>query len=310
MQRKAALDSIILQERDIVFLRGLFDSRVMTAAHVTALYFDGRAEAAKKRTQKLKAAGLVAERRRKRFEPAVLFLAEAALRELKSRGLLAGYPPRSIAWFAKRARVSPRTITHELAVVDVKVAVSTAVGKAGHLSLVEFTTWPLLCEFRVHNETQKPDGFVRIHEKTPERVLDQRFFLEVDLSTEPQQTLERKAVRYREYHRTGIFARRQGHSQARVEGYPFRVLFVFETEERQENFAARLLALNPPVLAQAWLTTRANVLADPLGPIWRRPRDYRHAMYSASGGSPVTVPKKPLFDGPSQDLMMNRWSQN
>jgi len=49
---------ISLQKRDLALLRGLFESRVMTNDHATALYFEGKSEAAKKRLQKLKAAGL------------------------------------------------------------------------------------------------------------------------------------------------------------------------------------------------------------------------------------------------------------
>ena len=48
--------SIALQPRDIELLRDLFGSRVMTLAHITALHFSRKAEAAKKRLQKLKAA--------------------------------------------------------------------------------------------------------------------------------------------------------------------------------------------------------------------------------------------------------------
>jgi hypothetical protein len=55
---KIRADSLQLQSRDIELLRGLFESRVMTNDHATALYFDGENEAAKKRLQKLKAAGL------------------------------------------------------------------------------------------------------------------------------------------------------------------------------------------------------------------------------------------------------------
>jgi hypothetical protein len=45
-----------LQDRDFALLRGLFESRVMTAGHIATLYFDGSREAAKKRLQKIKAA--------------------------------------------------------------------------------------------------------------------------------------------------------------------------------------------------------------------------------------------------------------
>jgi len=56
--KKGAHLGVQLQPRDFELLRGLFESRVMTLAHVSALYFDGKREMAKKRVQKLKAAGL------------------------------------------------------------------------------------------------------------------------------------------------------------------------------------------------------------------------------------------------------------
>ena len=50
----------------------------MTRAHVAATYFDASREAAKKRLQKMIAAGLIRERRRGINEPGVLFLTRAA----------------------------------------------------------------------------------------------------------------------------------------------------------------------------------------------------------------------------------------
>ena len=60
---------ISLQDRDIALLCGLFECRVMTTDHATALYFDGKNEPAKKRLQKIKAIGLITERPRRAFEP-------------------------------------------------------------------------------------------------------------------------------------------------------------------------------------------------------------------------------------------------
>lgn len=73
------IDSISLQDRDNALLRGLFESRVMTSKHVATLYFEGRAEAAKKRLQKLKTAGFVKERPRRAYEPSLLFLTSSLL---------------------------------------------------------------------------------------------------------------------------------------------------------------------------------------------------------------------------------------
>jgi len=64
---KFGLQSLRFQERDLRILRNLFESRIMTAAHIAALHFDGKREMTKKRLQKLKVAGLLGERRRKAF---------------------------------------------------------------------------------------------------------------------------------------------------------------------------------------------------------------------------------------------------
>ena len=66
--------SLDLQERDLAFLTGLFECCIMTLKHVGDIFFDGKAEYAKKRIQRIKAAELVSERGRKMNEPAVLFL--------------------------------------------------------------------------------------------------------------------------------------------------------------------------------------------------------------------------------------------
>jgi hypothetical protein len=82
---KTNSDSIILQDRDFALLRGLFESRVMTASHIATQFFDEKAEMAKKRLQKLKATGYVRERPRRPSDSAVLFLTRKALEVLHDR---------------------------------------------------------------------------------------------------------------------------------------------------------------------------------------------------------------------------------
>src|SRR4051794_40265330 len=85
--------SIELQPRDLELLRGLFESRVMTRKHLTALYFPGVPDMAKSRIRRLIAAGLIRERpRRHACEPGVLFLSREAFRLLKDRGHVTHYP--------------------------------------------------------------------------------------------------------------------------------------------------------------------------------------------------------------------------
>ena len=62
-------DALQLQNRDLTLLRGLFECRVMTTDHATAMYFNGNYDPAKKRLQKIKAAGLITERPRRAFDP-------------------------------------------------------------------------------------------------------------------------------------------------------------------------------------------------------------------------------------------------
>lgn len=270
---------IEIQERDLAVLTGLFESRVMTLAHIAALYFDGRAEAAKKRVQKLKVAGLVGERARRVREPSVLFITKRAFDALKRAACLDQFPDMTWASLEKRVRVSDQTLRHELEVMDVKAAFVNAVRKQANLELAEFSTWPLLYEFRALTPTSesvlvRPDGFIRIHEKDAAGgVYEHMFFLEVDRSTESQSVLAMKAHCYRDFYVRGGLAERNGRPAPEYEQFPFRVLMVFRTEARRNNTAARLLQLTPPVRTQAWLTTAAAVSRDPLGVIWVRPAD-------------------------------------
>src|SRR5437868_10854404 len=114
--------SIDLQERDLAFLCGLFESRTMTRKHVATLYFEDKEPYAKKRLQRIKAAGLITERRRLVNEPAILFLTRKALNLLKREGRLLDYPQLSGNAFEARTNIKEFSIRHELQVMDVKSA--------------------------------------------------------------------------------------------------------------------------------------------------------------------------------------------
>jgi hypothetical protein len=270
-------DSFKLQERDVHILRGFFESRVMRAEHASALFFEGRDESAKKGLQRLKRAGLIAERPRKPWEPAVLYLASRALVILEERGILLEYPRFSLPALERRAKVSDRTLAHELAVMDAKAALCRVIAQVPNLSVAEFTTWPLLNQFEVLRQLQEPDGFIRIREQNEDGVFEHCFFVEIDRSTEVQEILGARASCYRHYNQSGLFAERMGGSREKPEEYPFRVLFILKTEERRNNTAETLLRLNPPIFTQVWLATLDDVMCDPLGTIWVRPVDYRDA---------------------------------
>lgn len=274
-------EGIELQGRDLELLRGLYESRVMTLAHAATLYFDGKSEAAKKRVQKLKSAGFISERPRRVYEPSILALTRGGNDILGNHGLLSAYPPLTGTAVEKRARVSEMTLRHELEVMDVKVAVVAAIRQTDRFRVNEFSTWPLLSEVRSARPdgiivTVKPDGFIRIGEtNVTGNVFELTFFLEVDRSTETQDTVALKAACYRDYYRSGRFAAKNGLPQSQPDCAPFRVLMVFRNAERRNNAAEGLLLLSPPILTQAWLTTFTEIATNPLGPIWVRPADYR-----------------------------------
>ncbi|MDB5328771.1 MAG: hypothetical protein JWM57_4340 [Phycisphaerales bacterium] len=277
--------TIKLTERDIQLLRSLFEARIMTLAHAAVFHFDGSLEAATKRVQKLKAAGVVAERPRRVYQPSILFLTKAAFTVLAERGALADYPQLGLAALQKRARVSELTLRHELSVLDVKAALAKAMGLAPNHTLCEFCTWPLLYRFRAapsvgrRDVIVRPDGLIRITEHLPDgRATEGTFFFELDRSTETQAVVAAKAACYGDYYRRGGLAARHGRPRSEYKLFPFRVLFVFANAERRNNAAHRMLLNQPPVLTQAWLTTLDEFLADPLGPIWMQPIDYRNAV--------------------------------
>jgi hypothetical protein len=269
-----------LQERDLGLLEDLFVSRVMTLSHASALHFDGRSEAAKKRVQKLKTERLIGELPRRARDPGVLFLLPDGYEILRDRGRLMPYPKVSRVALQKRSKVSELTLRHELEVMDVKAALLPAINNSPGFSVSEFTTWPLLHQFDVQPRGRaplrvKPDGFIRVEEKGKGgEVYEHAFFVEVDRATETLDTLSEKAVCYREHYARGGYAESLGAPRDEFAEHPFRVLFVFPSEERRNNMAERLLALAQPIETQVWLTTRAALLAAPLGRIWLRPHDY------------------------------------
>ncbi len=279
-------DSIDLQDRDLALLRGLFESRLMTAAHVVALYFDGKKEAAKKRLQKLKAAALIGEQARKAYEPVILSLTRQGFGVLQKEGVLSEYPQLPQSALDKRASVSALTLQHELEIMDAKAAFHSAIKQTESFSVAEFSTWPLLFQFQVAQHWQsgtqvvvKPDGFIRIHEKEADGgVSEHTFFIEVDRSTERQEILLKKALCYMDYYRTGGFAVKNGAVRSAYKDFPFRVLMVLKTAERRNNIAERLLQSTPTILTQVWLSTFQEVITSPLAPIWVSPAAYREAI--------------------------------
>jgi len=291
--------SITLQSRDFMLLRGLFECRVMTAAHIATLYFEGKREYTKKRLQRLKATGYIGERKRNANEPSVLFLTRKAFVLLFSEGHISEYPSLGKNAFEARANVSELTLRHELEVMDVKAAFHRALEQSDKFSISRFSTWPLLYQFETARHGHgadvlvKPDGFISIHEKEESaKGFAHDCFLEVDRSSEKQDALVAKAGCYLDFYRNGGYAIRNGAARDQLKEFPFRVLIILKSAERRNNTAERLVQNNPPILTFVWLTTLAEVTADPLGAIWIQPKDYREITIGTtfeSGRNPSCV---------------------
>lgn len=118
-----------------------------------------------------------------------------------------------------------------------------------------------------------PDGFMRVEKTQGDAVYESCYFLEVDRSTERLDVLAERCVAYRHYYRSGSFAKRQGGQAEEYRNHYFRVLVTCVSQERARNIAMALLNLDQPIQTQVLLTTHAELMADPLGTIWLRPKD-------------------------------------
>jgi hypothetical protein len=266
-----------LQDRDFAFLRGLFECRVMTIEHVASLYFQGRRESAKKRTHKLKACGLIAERPRRQFEPAVLFLTRAGLATLRDHGILDLYPTFSLPTLTRRASVSELTLRHELAVVGIKAAFHAAARFLENVRVLEFTTWPRLNQFEARGRIIKPDAFVRLREQTEDGTCrDQNFYIELDRSTEPLSTLCERARSYAMHYRSRFARAAESADDSRsFQKPPFRVLYILRSHERRDHVAEHLATEIPPVPSLVWLASFPDIKNEPFRQAWVRPIDYK-----------------------------------
>lgn len=262
--------NLVLSDRDIDLLRGLFECRVMAARHVVALYFRGRAEMAKKRLQRLKTARLVTARARSRFSPASIFLTLHGIRTLASRGILREYATAYGPSLDKRTRVSDRTLEHELEVMDVKACIHHAATDSS-VEVLACSTWPALHKFHTARGEVKPDAFLRIRARgspaTPTV-----FYLELDRSTESIGVLLEQARKYRACRKARSRMAPQTWNEALGE-HRFTVLYVLRSEARLRSFAQRLLLETPPIRSLVWLTTLETITKEPFGRIWVRPRD-------------------------------------
>jgi len=255
----------------------------MTLSHISALYFDGKREMAKKRMQRLKAEGVIRERPRQRIsDPSVLHLAWKGYVSLRDDGHVDDDSRLSPKTFTRRMAVSDLTLAHEIAVGDVLTACTLALRGNDRFELLEFSVWPRRYTFSVDREYRRvpvqPDGYIRLLEKNAEDAPEYHFFLELDKGTETIERLAEKCVNYREYHRSGGYAEFCGGTRDDRKSRPFRVLVVCKSQQRRNNLAERLLQFHPPFSTMILITTLRECLREPLGEIWLTVAAFKEAI--------------------------------
>lgn len=261
-----------LQARDLCLLRTVTEHRVVSLTQAAALHFEGRYEAAAKRLQKLRRGGFLAAYPR-RVGDACLLRPTRRTRCVVAAavGGAARATDREIG--RKSKPLATNLVSHELAVVDARIAIGRACHAAA-ASLQEFIPRPHAHAFQTPGPTPtggfRPDAYLSIETRSGRR---QHFFLELDRSTEPGAVLAAKMRRYQAFDRSGAFAVARGGLPAERARYPFRVLFVVPSPERRDNLARLFGELTPPVRTQAYLATAADLAADPVGAIWHCPID-------------------------------------
>ena len=273
----------VLSERDRSLFRDLIESRVMTLTQISQLHF-GSYESAKKRLQQLKLVSYVSERKPK-YSPlasSMLSLARAGFEQLADDPLVRA---EKMSWddLSSRLDFAETTLTHELEVVDMKVAFTKAIRAVASLTIEQFSTYPRRYQFDTEHLdrgkvfTLKPDGYARVCGANPN---EHAFFFEWDRSTEIHQKLAVKAYGYQRFFESGAFALWNGATAEERDNYPFTPIFILPNDERRNNCAEHLLRVRhvrtgTRLARNAFLlTTHAEFLADPLAAIYITPAAY------------------------------------
>lgn len=124
MQRLNAIPSVLLTERDISILKGLYDFIVMSFPQLARQYFNGNAKATiVNRLSKLEKCGFITKTRLPRFITGqdqcvisvVYQISRTGIRELQKRNLNDEFYPEPI-------RLQPFSLQHDLLLVDVLLA--------------------------------------------------------------------------------------------------------------------------------------------------------------------------------------------
>ena len=287
-----------LQSRDIELLRGLIDSRFYTITHAADIHFDGKREMAKKRIQKLAAAGLILMRPGLVGRAAAVTASQRAVRLLHSRGEIGRRP-------VPRSGVSDALIAHDCAVIDAKAAFIRAARRDTTIAVTAFdvSSRPIIASRPSYGAIRprlRPDAFVELSTVDGTQF---HFFVEVDRSTEPIHVVSSKIAAYRAFLRNGGFARLRGAPTQQHRQHPFRVLIICKSVERRNLLARALFESAARVRTFALLSEATDAHANPFGHAWLAPADASTApsrfrcLVGAHEVSPPTAHEKATPEG-------------
>lgn len=274
------IQNLQLQERDLAVIKQVHDDRFLTAQQIGLLLFPSY-EMAKKRLQLLWNAGfLKREYAPVNFgsSPAIYCLTAKGRELLLTQGIL---KPEEMHWHKDRNRSEDEFKRHELAVNDIKVALTTATRNHIAVRLYHFGKGAAYYD-RVANLKPaghekayipiRPDGFIILEQNNGYHY----FFLEVDRGTMPLKRVRTKLKGYRSYYFDGGFFQKYGQEGYHKEAYSFRVLITCPTEETRNNRLEQACKLGSN--AMCWFAVHQDVVNNPLGNIWVRGKEYKEAV--------------------------------
>jgi hypothetical protein len=244
-------DRIILQERDLHFLRELAVMRVVDREQAKIVGGFGSTSRANARLLALTRAGVL-----RRF-----FLGSGggrkALYLLSPKGAQAAQVPcRGPRRSQDAVLVADYFVGHQLAVNALYCTLKYGVIPVPQMT---FHRWQSFHEPVVPGIRLIPDGYVEL--MTPRGIT--ACFLEVDLGHESQTIWRRKAEHYLEFALSGKYPEHFGHEH-------FRVLVIANSERRLHSIRKTVRAVTQKIF---WFATLASVQSDFFAPVWFRPGD-------------------------------------
>jgi hypothetical protein len=261
--------TIQLQNRDLIIFREIDSCRFLTLKQIATLCFNNKAEAAKKRLQKLQQGGFLKRHSSGILYPSIYMLKNTARILIGERGTEKKWVP------------SVNTLNHEITVRDFRASVIRDVSHQG-MEIPVFTLNPADLSFSIGTNSLRSDGYFEI--KTNDQL--SKYFFEVDMGTETHSNIKTRVNLYRKLANSRIFkiSGKERNKPSRL--VSFKVLFLLPSDIRLQSFLHKLYldGVRDFILAG----NLSQIIQNPLSLVWFRPR-YIQKRLAAAG----TYSKKP-----------------